>query len=79
MGAFPRGPATPGQPDSAQRDEVPDLVGRLASYLATHAVHGCISADVGEVIARVALCQVGQLVKVDARLNFHILHIRNAP
>ena len=65
------------QPDSARQHDLLDLVWCLASYLATHAVHGGISADIGQVIARVALRQVGQLVKVDAGLDFHILHTRD--
>ena len=56
----------------------PDLIRGLASDFAAHAVHGGIPADVGEVIPRVALGQIGELLKVDIGLHLHLLHMCTA-
>ena len=52
---------------------LPDLIRGLAGNLAAHAVHGGISTDIGQIVPRVALGQVGQLLEIDVGLHLHAL------
>lgn len=65
----------PLQRDQVQmRPGVPDLIRGLPSDEGAHAVHGGITADVGDVIAAVALAQVRQVLKVHIIRHLNLLY-----
>lgn len=61
--------------DQAQhrRRAVPDLVRGLPGYEGAHPVHGSIAADVGDVIAAVALAQICQVLEVNIIRDLDLL------
>jgi len=52
----------------------PDLVWRLSSNERAHAIHGGISADVGDVIAAVAFAHICNFLKVHISSHLNLLH-----
>ncbi len=52
---------------------LPDLLGCLASDHCAHAVHGCVTADIGDIVAAVAFCQLCQLIKIHIICDLDLL------